>query len=226
MNLHSTSTSPHARHRLDVCPWWLGYVLANPLRRLIETPEKLVLPFVRPGDTVLEVGPGMGFFTVPMARAVGETGRVVCVDVQSRMIEGLRRRLDRQGLSSRVATRVCEPASLGVDDFEGRVDVAFLVYVLHEVPDQAACLAQIRRTLRVGGRLLILEPRGHCSDRAWRAELETAKDAGLEPTDAAAPASRRRWAALLARGVNDRPSLDALDLVTPSGYREVSCTRI
>lgn len=199
MNLHPASSSSHSRHHLHVCPWWLGYLLANPLRRLIETPEQLVLPFIRPGDTVLEVGPGMGFFTVPVARAVGQNGRVVCVDVQDRMIQGLRRRLERCGLGSRVETRVCEPASLGVDDLEGQVDVALLVYVLHEVPDQAACLAQIRQTLRVGGKLLILEPRGHCGDSAWRAELDAARTAGLEPTDAAVPANRRRWAALLER---------------------------
>jgi hypothetical protein len=57
------------QHR--VCPWWLGYVLASPLRGLLENPNQIVEPYVREGMTVLEPGPGMGFFTLPLARLVG-----------------------------------------------------------------------------------------------------------------------------------------------------------
>ena len=52
-----------------VCPWWLGYLLASPVRRwMAENPESLLAPYVREGMTVLEPGPGMGFFTLPLAR--------------------------------------------------------------------------------------------------------------------------------------------------------------
>ena len=54
-----------------VCPWWLGYVLASPVRRLLQNPAEVVGPYVRPGMTVLEPGPGMGFFTLEMARQRG-----------------------------------------------------------------------------------------------------------------------------------------------------------
>ncbi len=63
-----------------VCPWWLGYWLASPLRRLTVNPDAVVSPFVRPGMLVLEPGPGMGFFTLPLARLVGPKGRVVALD--------------------------------------------------------------------------------------------------------------------------------------------------
>ena len=62
-----------------VCPWWLGYVLASPLRRLFLDPVKLLSPYVQAGMTVLEPGPGMGFFTLELARLVGPAGRVVAV---------------------------------------------------------------------------------------------------------------------------------------------------
>src|ERR1039458_1564881 len=83
-----------------VCPWWLGYVLASPLRRLLQDPAAVVKPYVREGMTVLEPGPGMGFFTLEMARQVGASGGVVAVDIQPRMIAGLQRRLAKAGYSS------------------------------------------------------------------------------------------------------------------------------
>ncbi len=70
------SSCPHG-----VCPWYLGYLLASPLRRLLENPERMLRPYVRPGMTVLEPGSGMGFFSLPLARLVGAEGRVVCVDL-------------------------------------------------------------------------------------------------------------------------------------------------
>ncbi|HXN47666.1 MAG TPA: methyltransferase domain-containing protein, partial [Bryobacteraceae bacterium] len=69
-----------------VCPWWLGYLLASPIRRLAQNPSGTVAPYVREGMTVLEPGPGMGFFTLDLARLVGSSGRVVAVDIQPKML--------------------------------------------------------------------------------------------------------------------------------------------
>ena len=76
-----------AEHR--VCPWWVGYILASPIRKLMHNPARILAPFVRTGMTVFEPGPGMGFFTFELARLVGPTGRVSAVDVQPKMIEAL-----------------------------------------------------------------------------------------------------------------------------------------
>ena len=69
-----------------VCPWWLGYLLASPLRRLMYDPARILTPHVREGMTVLEPGPAMGFFTLELARRVGPAGRVVAVDIQEKML--------------------------------------------------------------------------------------------------------------------------------------------
>lgn len=82
-----------------VCPWWIGYFLASPIRRISFDPRKILAPFVSEGMTVLEPGPGMGFFTLELARAVGPKGRVVAVDVQAKMLAALERRARRAGLS-------------------------------------------------------------------------------------------------------------------------------
>ena len=75
-----------------VCPWWLGYFLVSPIRRWMQNPDELIAPYVTPGMTVLEPGPGMGFFTLPLARRVG-SGRVIAVDIQPKMLNALRRKL-------------------------------------------------------------------------------------------------------------------------------------
>jgi ubiquinone/menaquinone biosynthesis C-methylase UbiE len=79
-----------------VCPWWLGNILAHPLRRRIHDPESILGPFVSEGMIVLEPGPGMGFFTMELARRVGPSGRIVAVDVQPRMLDGFSRRRARR----------------------------------------------------------------------------------------------------------------------------------
>ena len=76
-----------------VCPWWIGYLLVSPIRKWLgQDPVEILSPYVREGMTVLEPGPGMGFFTIPLARLVGSSGRVIAVDMQPRMIQGLMRR--------------------------------------------------------------------------------------------------------------------------------------
>ena len=118
-----------------VCPWWLGYLLASPLRRLIQDPAKVLGPYVREGMTVLEPGPGMGFFTLELARLVGPTGRVLAVDIQPRMLAWLRRRAARAGLADRVDIRVVPSDTLGLADMAGSVDFTLAIAVVHELPD-------------------------------------------------------------------------------------------
>jgi ubiquinone/menaquinone biosynthesis C-methylase UbiE len=72
--------------------------------------------------TVFEPGPGMGFFTLELARRVGDTGRVVAVDVQPRMIAGLKRRATRERLLDRIDTRVVASESMGLTDLTGKAD--------------------------------------------------------------------------------------------------------
>src|SRR5215471_14040502 len=81
-----------------VCPWWIGYLLASPVRRILYHPARVLAPYARQGMTVLEPGPGMGFFTLELARLVGSSGRVIAVDIQPRMLDGLRQRAAKAGV--------------------------------------------------------------------------------------------------------------------------------
>jgi SAM-dependent methyltransferase len=196
------SRTGHAPGRL--CPWWAGPLLCCPLRRWLEPPERLLGPYVRPGMTVLEPGCGMGYFSLTLARLVGPAGRVVCVDVQPRMLSGLVRRAKRAGLLERITTAVCSPEDLGVVEWEGRVDLAVAIHVVHEVGDPEDLFRQIARALRPGGQLFVLEPTGHVSKELFDAEMAAASRAAL--TVQGGPSVRRNLAALLTKPGTGAPS--------------------
>jgi ubiquinone/menaquinone biosynthesis C-methylase UbiE len=84
--------------------------------------------------TVVEPGCGMGFFTLPLARMVGPDGRVVAVDLQPRMIQGLMRRARRAGLLEWIRASVCAADDAGLDACADSADVAVAIHMLHEVP--------------------------------------------------------------------------------------------
>ena len=102
-----------------VCPWWLGYLLASPVRRMFQHPAQMLAGHVRAGMTVLEPGPGMGFFTLELARLVGGSGRVIAVDIQPRMLDGLRRRAAKAGVLDRVDARLAAARFAGYRGFGG-----------------------------------------------------------------------------------------------------------
>jgi len=178
-----------------VCPWYVGYLLACPLRRLHQNPIKILAPFVRPGMTVLEPGPGMGFFTLDLARLVGPAGLVYAVDIQTKMLRSLERRARRAGLQDLVRARLTEPDSLGVSDLAGRVDFALAFALVHETPSASFFFHQVGETLKPGGLLLFAEPKGHVTDDTFRSELAAAESAGFTVVDH--PVIRRSNTALL-----------------------------
>ncbi len=181
------------KHR--VCPWWLGYWLLNPFRKLGQNPRTILAPYVREGMTVLEPGPGMGFFTLELARMVGPSGRVIAVDVQPKMIDNLRRRLAKAGLEDRVDARVAGTHSMGLGDLRGAVDFTAAFYVVHEFPDHGQFFAEVAGASSPGALLLLAEPRGHVRESSFESELQAAGRAGFAVVDH--PVIRRSLAAAL-----------------------------
>jgi ubiquinone/menaquinone biosynthesis C-methylase UbiE len=179
-----------------VCPWWIGYLLVSPVRRWLQNPDELIAPYVTPGMTVLEPGPGMGFFTLPLARRVG-SGRVIAVDVQAKMLNALRSRATKAGLVQRIETRLADAESLRIDDLKGTVDFVLAVAVVHEMPAAEIFFREAAAALAPGGRLLLAEPSGHVSEAKFANQLEYAGRAGLALKQR--PAMKRFHAALLAK---------------------------
>jgi ubiquinone/menaquinone biosynthesis C-methylase UbiE len=128
--------------------------LLNPLRGLLLSPSRLVRRLgLKPDFTVLELGPGPGFFSSAVARAL-PTGKLVLIDIQPEMLDMAKARLDRKGIGNvdyRQGDAIALPAE--TESF----DVVFLVAVLGEVPDRRACLREIHRVLRPNGLLSVTE---------------------------------------------------------------------
>ena len=162
-----------------VCPWWLGYFLINPWRRWRQDPRKILAPYVREGMTVLEPGPGMGFFTLELARLAGPSGRVVAVDIQNKMLETLRRRAEKHGLLDRVETRVARAESMALAERRGAFDFALAFAVVHELPSAGPFFRETAEALKPGALLLLAEPRGHVKAAQFEAELQAAAAAGF-----------------------------------------------
>ena len=127
----------------------------SPQRRRMHRADETVRSFrLREGDTVLELGPGPGYFSIEAARVVGAAGRVLCIDLQPGMTRILRERLDEAHVTN-AAPLVGEAGNLPLAN--GSVDAAYLVHVLGEIPHRPAALAELRRVIKPGGTLSVLE---------------------------------------------------------------------
>lgn len=170
---------PHPK----ICPWWWGFSLLLPFRKWFQgqDPAKILKPFVKEGMTVLEPGPGMGYFTLEAARLVGPTGKVVAVDIQPQMLEGLKRRAEKAGLSERIEIRLAKSSEeLGIRDLEDKVDFILAFYMAHEVPDAGRFFQDLFRAAKPGCRLLIAEPPLHVKERQFETSVAVAQACGFK----------------------------------------------
>ena len=148
---------------LGAALWWRRHPSACPYgqRFFVEAPH----PFItrarlaealepRPGERMLEVGPGTGYYTLGVADTLGPDGRLDVFDIQQEMLDHTMRAAARRGLGILHPARG-DATSLPYPD--ASFDAAYLVTVLGEIPDQRAALRELRRVLAPTGRLVVGE---------------------------------------------------------------------
>jgi len=136
------------------CPCSDAAVLESPLRGLFASPRRILSAFeLSPGERILEIGPGIGYYSRDAVDRVGESGRLVCLDVQREMLLETRRRLQA---GERVAHFV-QASAVALPFVSATFDRVLLITVLGEIPDRSQALQEIRRSLRPGGRLSVSE---------------------------------------------------------------------
>ena len=170
---HSLNSSGHH----GVCNWWIAYTFDNPLRRFIHNPSRILGSYVKEGMTAMDLGCGMGYFSIGMARLVGPTGRVIAVDLQQKMLNVLKRRVQRAGLSDRISPHRCQANDIGI---RKPVDFILAFWMVHEVPDQKNFFQQLKSLLKAEGRILIAEPKMHVTAGDLERTLDIARSCGLQ----------------------------------------------
>jgi protein-L-isoaspartate O-methyltransferase len=143
--------------------WWRKHPSACPYgqRFWVEAPHPLItrarlreLLKPEPGERVLEVGPGTGYYTLDVAEWLSPGGRLDIFDLQQEMLDHTMRRAGERGLTEVIPSRG-DARSLVYED--ASFDAAYLVTVLGEIPDQDAALRELGRVLKPGGRLVVGE---------------------------------------------------------------------
>jgi ubiquinone/menaquinone biosynthesis C-methylase UbiE len=142
---------------------WLGADwLVRPEREIEEEPERMLDALnLKPGMVVADVGAGVGYTSVRMARRVGPGGKVLATDVQPEMIRLLKQNL-AEGRIKNVQPLLCTPDDPGLP--EGQLDLAIMVDVYHECSHPVETLRGIRQALKPGGRLVLVEFRAEDPD--------------------------------------------------------------
>ncbi|MBF0120978.1 MAG: class I SAM-dependent methyltransferase [Desulfobacterales bacterium] len=141
-----------------VCPWWLAFTFDNPIRRLIHDPKKIFGSYVKKGMNVADIGCGIGYFSIALAKLVGDSGCVYSIDLQQKMLNTLYSRAQKLGVNHIIRLHKVEKDSL---NFHNEVDFALTFWMLHEVPDPFEKLKQIYSILKPNGIYCLVEPKIH-----------------------------------------------------------------
>lgn len=164
--------------RTRVCPVELAKSLDNKIRRWIQNPKKILSPYVREGMTALDVGCGPGFFSLELAKLVGEKGRVIAADLQQGMLQIIENKIKGSPLERRFKLVQCDKDNINVAD---QVDFILTFYMVHEVPDKKNLFKQLSQVLKNQGQYLLVEPKlFHVSRKEFETTLEIARINGFE----------------------------------------------
>ncbi|MGL4369710.1 MAG: class I SAM-dependent methyltransferase [Spirochaetota bacterium] len=168
-----------------IYPSWAAWFLVSPLRKIMLDPDMILGNAVREGMTVVEPGCGSGFFSIPIARLVGESGRVVCCDVQQGMLDIVGKRAEKHGLEKRIRTRLSTAGWLKIEEYTGKADSAVVLGVFHEVENKESFISDIARSLKKGGLLLMGEPKGPVNQDEYNESIALIQSLGFELEDSA-----------------------------------------
>jgi ubiquinone/menaquinone biosynthesis C-methylase UbiE len=144
--------------RHNPAPPYVGYLLSSRIRRWLYPPEQIIeRSGIKPGMMVVDLGCGSGAYTPYAARAVGESGKVYAIDIQSAMLHQLERNLSRPEFRDikNIEIKRAVADKLPFDDES--IDLVYMVAVLPEIPDKTSTLREIHRILRPGGTLAVTE---------------------------------------------------------------------
>ena len=160
-----------------VCPVELSGSLDNKWRRRLQNPQKILSPFLSPGLKVLDIGCGPGFFSIEIAKMIGDKGKLYSVDLQEGMLNLIKKKIAGTELESRIHLIKSDADGFSLPE---KVDFILAFYMVHEVPDKENLFKLFKSFLNANGKLLFIEPKlFHVSKKEFELSLQLAKNAGF-----------------------------------------------
>lgn len=136
-------------------PQFLANIIDNPLRRKIQPPKETGLRHgIKSGMNVLEVGPGNGRYTAEAAKIVGPNGRITTIDIENKMIERVKKRMEIENVKN-VTAEIANVYKLPYQNCS--YDLIYMIAVFNEIPDQEKALTEFHRVLKPNGLLVLSE---------------------------------------------------------------------
>ena len=160
-----------------VCPVELAGSLDTKFRRWLQNPNKILSPHIKEGMRVLDMGCGPGFFTIEIAKMVGDNGKVFAADLQEGMLQIVKNKIAGTELEKRITLVKCEKDKTNVTE---KVDFVLCFYMVHEVPGKEDFFKELKNVLDAGGQILIIEPAFHVSKKDFGLTLNIARSIGLK----------------------------------------------
>jgi len=158
------------------CPWWLCFTFDNPVRNLFQNPYKILNGYINPGDTVLDIGPGMGYFTFPISQMSGPDGKVIALDIQ----EGMLKRLEKKVFKNRITNISIKLYDGSRFALEEKFDFILLFWMYHEVNNKTVFIKEIESVMKPGAKILIAEPKIHVDKRKFDESVKLFTDGGFK----------------------------------------------
>ena len=126
----------------------------------------------------MDIGCGVGFFTIPMAEITGKQGTVIAVDLQPEMLAQLETNA-RKASTDNITLHQCATGTLNIGQWDGTVDFVLIMMMLHEVPDPDRLIHEVYSTMAPGGKMLFSEPIGHVNSGKFQSSVDMIQKTGF-----------------------------------------------
>ena len=155
-------------NKQTICPVEKAGLLDNFFRRWIQNPDKILANRISGNSTVVDLGCGPGFFTVEIAKRLGNSGKVIAVDVQQTMLDILKNKIKNTPYEPKIILHKAGLESLNLTE---KADFILAFYVVHEI-NRPDFYAELKSILKPSGRLFIVEPGFHVTRQVYNKMIE------------------------------------------------------
>ncbi len=163
-----------------ICPVEQAGNIDSLMRTLLQPPKKILKRYIQPNMTVLDLGCGPGYFSIPMAQMLNETGKTIALDIQQGMLDIVKRKMEANEILNVIELENRPFSSIGYKNY---MDFILAFYVIHEIPEQEILFRTIHDALKPGGKLFISEPVFHVKKKPFQRMIENFRETGLNLVD-------------------------------------------